>query len=102
MANRLFINPRVFPTDALQAGFNTVIYLEDVTLPNDLCFSEEWQRTDPTRLPEFFEYKVCNVGTAQLCTHTCAHAPTNPHTHTHTHPSTHSTSFELPPSPLSS
>lgn len=34
-----------YPND-IQAGYNTVIYIESATDSNDLCYSDEWARTD--------------------------------------------------------
>lgn len=47
--------------DTLQAGFDTVIYVEDATLSNDKCFSADWQRTTGTiekPLPDDYKYKA--------------------------------------------
>lgn len=32
--------------DDIQAGYNTVVYIESATDSNDLCYSDEWARTD--------------------------------------------------------
>jgi len=41
--------------DRLDAGFNTVFYIEEASLPKDLCFSESWQTT--VNVPPDFRYK---------------------------------------------
>jgi len=32
--------------DTLPAGYNLVFYMESLAAPNDLCYSDEWARTD--------------------------------------------------------